>query len=189
MIAELYQKFIFDDTALTYIPLILPLLTEYPVQAKQLFSWIAGTSRPREVVLGCEEALQGIGEKIEGYQVSDPEDGFEEEGEELSQEDLVQQTIVIVRCYGEGRSHPAHDRRRMLIPPAISRLPNTKSSPTLLTLSEAISSTLPELIQYTDSNSSTSLLLTVSHLIRKAWKWVQSTSDRGGEQRVHSIPL
>ncbi|WWD20183.1 hypothetical protein CI109_104659 [Kwoniella shandongensis] len=161
------RTFLLEDTALTYIPLLLPLTTKCPKSAPALLSLIASYGRPREVVLGLTEGIQYILERSEGFVVSDMED---EEGEGEDDVDwvglLAELEIILVGCKT-----------------AIPRLPNARSTPTLLSVAETISSALPILSHHATLVSSWSVLLAICDLVEVIWEWVQTTSDAGGEQR------
>lgn len=66
----------------------------------------------------------------------------------------------------------------------LPRLPNTKSTPTLLTLQDAAISVLANLAPYLFISASREILDQVCRLVESAWAWVQTTTDKGGEQRV-----
>lgn len=99
---------VFKETALTFIPSLLPILIDAPVPVKQLFELVASTSRPKEVVLALNEALQTVEERIEQLQWVDPSDDGQEEDlthEGVKYEDLVQDILaLIIKTYAQGRS-------------------------------------------------------------------------------------
>ncbi|WRT69580.1 uncharacterized protein IL334_006569 [Kwoniella shivajii] len=160
------RETILSDTSLTYLPLLLPL----PF-AKEAVLLVAEYAKPREVVLGLIEGIQSILDRSEGYQVSDndgEEDGDEGYNVDIDWVELIGEYILIIRC----------------LITAIPRLTNNKSTPTLLSINEAISSSLPIIAQETVSSSSKVLLKVLCELVDTTWKWTQETSDKGGEQRA-----
>jgi hypothetical protein len=66
----------------------------------------------------------------------------------------------------------------------VSRLPNSKSTPTLLALSDAIGPVIPRLNEGFTPETARRTLVQLSALIEASWKWSQTTSDKGGEQKV-----
>lgn len=67
---------------------------------------------------------------------------------------------------------------------ALPRLPNARSTPTLLNLSDSLVSLLQIIAPECDPAQSRQLLISTSELVSTAWVWTQTTSDKGGEQRV-----
>ncbi|WWC92924.1 uncharacterized protein L201_007887 [Kwoniella dendrophila CBS 6074] len=163
------REMILSETSLTYLPLLLPLSTIIS-SSKEIIFLIAKYSKSREVVLGLNEGIQSILDRAEGYQVSDDEDGFEEDSENdgVNWPELIDEYGLIISCLNV----------------AIPKLPNSKSTPTLLSLNEAISSSLPILSHHTTSYSSRNLSKSLCELVDTIWNWVQTTSDKGGEQRA-----
>ncbi|WWC95485.1 hypothetical protein V866_002349 [Kwoniella sp. B9012] len=161
------KQVILSDTSLTYLPLLLPLSTSIS-SAKELVCLIAEYSKAREVVLGLTEGIQSIVERAEGYQVSDDECDFDDEEIAVNWPGLIGEYELIIKC----------------ISIAIPRLPNSRSTPTLLSLSESISSSLPILSHQATTTSSRVLLKELCQLVNIIWVWVQNTSDKGGEQRA-----
>ncbi|WWC65965.1 uncharacterized protein I303_108587 [Kwoniella dejecticola CBS 10117] len=162
------------ETSLTYLPHLLPLSSSVPA-AEEIVLLIAEHGNPREVVLGLSEGIQSIVDRAEGYQVSDNSDGgaFEDENEDDGNMDidwpqLLEEYQVILRCF--------------II--ATPRLTNSKSTPTLLSLSESISNSLPVLAHQATTSSSRTLLRLLCELVEVVWGWVQKTIDSGREQRA-----
>ena len=97
----------FRETALIFIPSLLPVLVDAPLPVNQLFELIASTSRPKEIVLALNEALQTVEERIEQLQWTDVSD--DEQDEDLTYEgakyqDLVQGILgLIIKTYAQGR--------------------------------------------------------------------------------------
>lgn len=94
---------ILEESALTYIPAILPILPDAPASVKSIMGWISDLSRPREVVMALNEALQGLEEKAEGVSLSDDEDGqgFERDG--VDHEVLIEEFGLILQSYAIGK--------------------------------------------------------------------------------------
>ncbi|WVW86798.1 hypothetical protein I302_108853 [Kwoniella bestiolae CBS 10118] len=161
------REIVLSDTSLTYLPVLLPLSTSIP-PSNQLVLLIAEFSKAREVVFGLTEGIQSILDRAEGLQVSDDEDGdFEDEEISVDWPGLIQEYELIISCL------------RVAIP----RLTNSKSTPTLLSLSESISSSLPILAHQATTSSARVLLSGLCELVQVIWEWVQGTGDKGGEQR------
>ncbi|WWD04259.1 hypothetical protein V865_002327 [Kwoniella europaea PYCC6329] len=162
------KQVILSDTSLTYLPLLLPLSTSI-TSAKELVCLIAEYSKAREVVLGLTEGIQSIVDRAEGYQVSDDEGDFDDEEIAVDWPGLIGEYELIIKCLNI----------------AIPRLPNSRSTPTLLSLSESISSSLPILSHQATTKSARVLLKELCGLVNIIWVWVQNTSDKGGgEQRA-----
>jgi hypothetical protein len=66
----------------------------------------------------------------------------------------------------------------------VPRLPNTKSTPTLLALSDAIAPVIPRLNEGFTPSTARDILIKVSKLVDASWTWSQGTSDKGGEQKA-----
>ncbi|KAK6908805.1 hypothetical protein I203_102809 [Kwoniella mangroviensis CBS 8507] len=161
------KQVILSDTSLTYLPLLLPLSTSI-ISSKELVCLIAEYSKAREVVLGLTEGIQSIVDRAEGYQVSDDEGDFEDEEIAVDWPGLIEEYELIIRCLNV----------------AIPRLPNSRSTPTLLSLSESVSISLPILSHQATTISARILLKELCGLVNTIWVWVQNTSDKGGEQRA-----
>ncbi|OCF61888.1 hypothetical protein L486_01551 [Kwoniella mangroviensis CBS 10435] len=161
------KQVILSDTSLTYLPLLLPLSTSI-ISSKELVCLIAEYSKAREVVLGLTEGIQSIVDRAEGYQVSDDEGDFEDEEIAVDWPGLIEEYESIIRCLNV----------------AIPRLPNSRSTPTLLSLSESVSISLPILSHQATTISARILLKELCGLVNTIWVWVQNTSDKGGEQRA-----
>ncbi|WVQ66381.1 uncharacterized protein L199_004561 [Kwoniella botswanensis] len=161
------KQVILSDTSLTYLPLLLPLATSIS-SAKEVVLLIADHSNAREVVLGLTEGIQSIVDRAEGYQVSDDEGDFDDEEIAVDWPGLIEEYELIIKGLNI----------------AILRLPNSRSTPTLLSLSESISSSLPILSHQATTSSARVLLRELCGLVNTIWVWVQNTSDQGGEQRA-----
>lgn len=98
----------FKETALIFIPSLLPVLVDAPLPVKQLFEIIAFTARPKEVVLALNEGLQIVEERIEQLQWTDISDDEQEEDltyEGTKYQDLVQGILgMIIKTYAQGGS-------------------------------------------------------------------------------------
>jgi hypothetical protein len=75
----------------------------------------------------------------------------------------------------------------VLIDIVIVKLPNKKSTSTLLALSDAISPLLSCLYQTLDVEDARDTLFYLSRLVSNAWKWSETTEDKGGEQKVSTV--
>ncbi|WVF68427.1 hypothetical protein IAT40_003192 [Kwoniella sp. CBS 6097] len=163
---------ILADTALTYTPSLLPLVLPIP-QANDLLLLLAQYASPKEMVLALVEGVQSIVDRAEGFTVSDDEDevelgtGGEGDGE-VDWADLVLEYEVILRCFIS----------------CMTRLTTSRSTPTLLSVDEALSSSLPLISHQTTTNSARKILGLMCQLIDAAWRWVKKTEDAGGEQRA-----
>ncbi|WVQ95974.1 hypothetical protein IAU59_003073 [Kwoniella sp. CBS 9459] len=173
---EQRRSSILGDTSLTYTPLLLPLVLHVP-QATDLLLLIARHSNPKETILALVEGVQSIVDRAEGFTVSDDEDEDEDEGdgadaaegdEGVDWADLVMEYEVVLRC--------------LVI--CIPRLTTSKSTPTLLSIDEALSSSLPIISHQATTSSARQLLGLMCQLVDVAWKWVKATVDVGGEQRA-----
>jgi hypothetical protein len=100
---------ILEESALTYIPALLPILPDAPASVRTIMGWISDLSRPREVVMALNEALQGLEEKAEGVILSDDEDegNFEREG--TDHEVLVEELGLILESYATGKLRFTYD--------------------------------------------------------------------------------
>nr|ODN95588.1 hypothetical protein L204_04129 [Cryptococcus depauperatus CBS 7855] len=163
---EQRRLLVLQDSPLTFIPLILPLISVITDTASHLLVLIATHGRSREVIMALSEALQHIIDRAEGFVVSDDEGEDLQEKIEPSLESLWAEWRAVLTCLSK----------------AISRLPNARSTPTLLSLCEVLSSSLislgPEAHQY----PTWTCLSALNQFVLKAWEWVQGTSDKGGEQ-------
>jgi hypothetical protein len=92
---------ILEETALTIIPALLPILPDSRHEVEELLCQSASYSRPREVVLALNEALQHIEERAERVELSDV-DGNEED--EVNYKVLAKEFETVLRCYGIGQS-------------------------------------------------------------------------------------
>lgn len=87
---------------MTLIPALLPIVAEAPSSVETIFKHISDVSRPREVVLALNEALQHVEERVEGVQTSDDEDqgGFSREG--VDYEELGRELLLLLLTYTRG---------------------------------------------------------------------------------------
>lgn len=67
------------------------------------------------------------------------------------------------------------------------RLNLSRSTPTLIPLTDSIQNILPPLVGRIDISAARRLLMALLDLVSAAWKWVAGTSDEGGEQRVSRV--
>jgi len=102
------QRFVLEDTALTYIPLILPLASDSKEQARELLYEIARVARPREVLLALNEALSTIQEDAEGFFGIFGQGSGEYDDDELYNEmdhKTIQERLdVVMSCFPLGES-------------------------------------------------------------------------------------
>lgn len=180
------QTLVLHETALTLIPALLPILPETPTSVESVLRHISIVSRPREVTLALNEALQHIEERIEGIQMSDEEDeaGFGREG--VDYEELGRELVLVLKTYTRGtlRLRAVVTREGLADRLAVPRIKTAKSTPTLLTLSEASEHAIANLSQRLSAQTSRMVVAQVCHLVDACWTWVQGTNDQGGEQRV-----
>ncbi|KAK8849558.1 hypothetical protein IAR55_004893 [Kwoniella newhampshirensis] len=166
------RALLLEDTALTYMPLLLPLSLIGGPSVPRSLSLISQYGRPREVVLGLTEALQYMVERAEGFAFND--EGQDERGEVDEKVESVSEWLIAISEF---------ELILIYFKTAIPRLPNARSTPTLLSVSEAISLALDSLSSSTKADSSRGLIQQACELIDVIWEWVQPTSDAGGEQR------
>lgn len=76
----------------------------------------------------------------------------------------------------------------LTISQAIPRLPNARSTPTLLSLSEEISQSIKSLGPHASTFWSRTCLVMLCSLTDTIWDWTQKTTDKGGEQAVRLKP-
>ncbi|KAK4684012.1 hypothetical protein P7C73_g6195, partial [Tremellales sp. Uapishka_1] len=163
------RNLILESTALDYLPLILPLLTEKTEPTvTSLASIISAHGQPREVILALNQVVQDIEEKLESFVVSNDEDEFADEDGEVDYDSLALQLELALRCYAA----------------AVARLTNKRSTPTLLSITGTISSLLPLMVRYMSADMSRASLRAICELVDCSWKWTLSTEDAGGEQRA-----
>jgi len=94
------QRFILEDTALTYVPLVLPSVVDHFEPTLVLLQRIAEVGRPREVCLAFNEALQVLDEVANRPDVSDNGLAF---GDDVGDtEELAVQCSVILQCHATG---------------------------------------------------------------------------------------
>ncbi|KAL7419220.1 hypothetical protein Q5752_006057 [Cryptotrichosporon argae] len=149
-----------EDAALSYTPLLLPLPTP---SAAHLLRLIVQHASAREMTLALNEALAGLEEAAEGVAVSD------DEGEIVDDTDygeLARQLGVVLELYAT----------------TIPRLAQAKSTPTLLSLADALSAIQP-LSFHTSAAEARALLGRTCELVDATWAWAQTRDDRGGGQR------
>ncbi|WVR08161.1 hypothetical protein IAU60_005207 [Kwoniella sp. DSM 27419] len=157
---------ILRDTALAYTPVFLPVVATIPA-AVSIMELTAHYAKPKEMVLALTEGIQSVLERAEGFVVSDDESDFEEE------EDAIDWPALITE----------YDLSVKLLIACTPRLTTSKSTPTLLSLQEVISSTLPIVSHHTTPESARRLLERLCDLIQAISAWVETTADKGGEQR------
>lgn len=106
-VADTAQEVVFKETALTFIPSLLPVLIDAPAPVKHLFEIIAQTSRPKEVVLALNEALSTAEERIEDLllDISDDDEPELYDAQGINFKDLVQSMLALVlKTYAQGGS-------------------------------------------------------------------------------------
>lgn len=91
-----------EHTSLVYIPALLPILPDAPLAVCAVFKRIGDVSRPREVVLALNEALQTIEERVEGVSSSDTEDEGEFHREGADYDVLGQELLLVLQTYATG---------------------------------------------------------------------------------------
>lgn len=104
------------DTALTLVPLLLPLLSQ--PDAREVLQEMASTSSPRELVIALNEALSSIQDKAEGVVVDlsdeeksdtehDETEGTSTDGEQevdgVNWEDVLVQLQAVLKCYSSRK--------------------------------------------------------------------------------------
>lgn len=94
---------ILEESALTYIPALIPILPDASASVQTIVGWISELSRPREVVMALNEALQGLEAKAEGVVLSDDEDGQEFEREGVDHEVLIEEFALVLDSYTTGK--------------------------------------------------------------------------------------
>jgi hypothetical protein len=110
------QQFIFGETVLSYLPLLLPLLSDAPLLVRTLLETCMSACSPREAIIALNEACQLLEEQAEQYDVSDMSDAemqdpYGEEGvaiplsmeDEVDTEELVDRFILVVKLYTRGK--------------------------------------------------------------------------------------
>jgi hypothetical protein len=90
---------IFEETALAFIPALLPILPDSSAEVGALVLQSSETGRPREVIMALNEALQYVLDRTEDAYLSDQED---EESEEPNYEILGRELSLILRSYEQG---------------------------------------------------------------------------------------
>ncbi|RXK35312.1 hypothetical protein M231_07415 [Tremella mesenterica] len=166
------QQDLLEDLALSYIP---PLLNCVPctTKADPILNIISLISHPKEIILALNEAMLYMQDRVE-YQYESHSDS---ENDDLfgshpihSPEDLTivaEELLAILRCYSL----------------ALPRLENKKSTPTLLSLTEAVYPLLDVFSQNPSPTHARLILLGLARLVESAWEWTISTRDVGGEQK------
>ncbi|WVQ79315.1 hypothetical protein IAT38_001412 [Cryptococcus sp. DSM 104549] len=160
------RTLLFEDSALTYIPILLRLTNKAPELAPNLVNLIAAYGQPREVVMALSEGLQYVIDRAEGFGVSDHEGGEEEEEDADDAMEAVTEWLVIITSLAS----------------ALPRLPNVRSTPTLLSLSEVLSPSIAAISRHAGVDMACSCLMVMCRFVEIAWGWVQRTTDKGGEQ-------
>ncbi|KAI9633067.1 uncharacterized protein MKK02DRAFT_40453 [Dioszegia hungarica] len=170
------KEFIFGDTVLSYLPLLLPLHSDAPGLVETLVEACVEVCSPREAILALNESCQLLEERAERCDVS--KDGMDTDGDddededepvhEADPEDLVDEFVVVVDSYSK----------------VFARMPRIKSTPTLMTTFDAISSTLRCLLPGCTSSQASTLARGMASLIQAAYAWVGRSTDTGGEQRA-----
>lgn len=156
-----------EDSALTYISPIIRLSSTAPGTVHSLIQLISRYGRPREVLMALSEALQYVIDRAEGFSVSDDEeDNRPLDDDDVDYESLWAEWQMIISGY--------------II--AIPRLPNVRSTPTLLSLSEEISQSIRSLGPHASTLWSRTCLIMLCSLTDTIWNWAQKTTDKGGEQ-------
>ncbi|KIR78546.1 hypothetical protein I306_04474 [Cryptococcus gattii EJB2] len=161
------RTLLLEDSALTHISLIIPLSSTAPATVHRLIQLISTYSRPREILMGLSESLQYVIDRAEGFTVSDDEgNGQPLDDDDVDFESLWAEWQMIISG--------------LVI--AIPRLPNVRSTPTLLSLSEEISQSIRSLGPHTSTLWSRTCLVMLCSLVDNTWNWTQRTTDKGGEQ-------
>ncbi|AAW43909.1 expressed protein [Cryptococcus deneoformans JEC21] len=158
-----------EDSALTYISPIIRLSSTAPGTVHSLIQLISRYGRPREVLMALSEALQYVIDRAEGFSVSDDEeDNRPLDDDDVDYESLWAEWQMIISGY--------------II--AIPRLPNVRSTPTLLSLSEEISQSIRSLGPHASTLWSRTCLIMLCSLTDTIWNWAQKTTDKAA-----AIPL
>lgn len=89
---------IFEETALAFIPALLPILPDSNAEVGALVLQSAEMGRPREVIIALNEALQYILDRTEAAYLSDEEE--EKEGPNYT--NLAKEVTLIIRSYDQG---------------------------------------------------------------------------------------
>ncbi|OWZ42707.1 hypothetical protein C349_03540 [Cryptococcus neoformans var. grubii Br795] len=161
------RTLLLEDSALTYVSLIIPLSSTAPRTVHSLIQLISMYGRPREVLMALSEALQYVTDRAEGFSVSDDEgDNLPLDDDDVDYESLWAEWQMIISG--------------LII--AIPRLPNARSTPTLLSLSEEISQSIKSLGPHASTFWSRTCLVMLCSLTDTIWDWTQKTTDKGGEQ-------
>lgn len=139
--------------------------------------------------MALSEALQYVIDRAEGFSVSDDEeDNRPLDDDDVDYESLWAEWQMIISGYIIGmflyaiyesvRGYPLTSCQ------AIPRLPNVRSTPTLLSLSEEISQSIRSLGPHASTLWSRTCLIMLCSLADTIWDWAQKTTDKGGEQAV-----
>ncbi|TYJ57831.1 hypothetical protein B9479_001441 [Cryptococcus floricola] len=159
------RTLLLEDHALDYTASILQVTHSSPETVLPLIQLIAIYGKPREVLMAFSEALQYVVDRAKGFEVSDGEETDEEESNVNYDELWVEWQMLI-----------------MGLTIAIPRLPNTRSTPTLLSLQELLSSSIFSLGAHASSIWPRTAILVLCRLTDTLWRWVQTTTDKNGEQ-------
>ncbi|KIR99468.1 hypothetical protein L804_03098 [Cryptococcus deuterogattii 2001/935-1] len=160
------RTLLLEDSALTYISLIIPLSSTAPGTVHRLIQLISTYARPREILMALSESLRYVTDRAEGFTVSDDEENGQPLDDDVDYESLWAEWQMIVSG--------------LVI--AIPRLPNVRSTPTLLSLSEEISQSIRSLGPHASTLWSRTCLVMLCSLVDNIWDWTQRTTDKGGEQ-------
>ncbi|WVQ75064.1 hypothetical protein IAR50_004673 [Cryptococcus sp. DSM 104548] len=163
------RTLLLEDHALEYTTPILQVTHSSPEVVMPLIQLIAIYGKPREVLMAFSEALQYVVDRAEGFEVSDGEEAEEEAEEEennVNYDELWVEWQMLI----------------MGLTIAIPRLPNTRSTPTLLSLQDLLSSSIFSLGAHATSLWPRTAILILCRLIDTLWRWVQTTTDKNGEQ-------
>ncbi|KIR73777.1 hypothetical protein I310_02450 [Cryptococcus deuterogattii CA1014] len=160
------RTLLLEDSALTYISLIIPLSSTAPGTVHRLIQLISTYARPREILMALSESLRYVTDRAEGFTVSDDEENGQPLDDDVDYESLWAEWQMIVSG--------------LVI--AIPRLPNVRSTPTLLSLSEEISQSIRSLGPRASTLWSRTCLVMLCSLVDNIWDWTQRTTDKGGEQ-------
>ena len=157
------------------LPSLIPLIPDCAI-ARTVVNTIVDYARPKEVLLALSDVLSHIEEEAASGDAMSEDDA---EMEETSGEDLITQLGVVLECHSSS-GYILLDHLTIVLP----RLNLSRSTPTLLSLTDALSNVFPPLTPDLDIHSARHLLSSLSEMVSIAWKWVSTTSDSGGEQRV-----
>jgi hypothetical protein len=164
-----------EDSALGLLPCLIPLIPDCAI-ARTVVNTIVDYARPKEVLLALSDVLTRIDEETTAGEAMSEDEGAVEG---TSGEDLITLLGVVLECYSTS-GYICGRFLQVVIP----RLNLSRSTPTLLSLTDALGNVFPPLTPDLDIHSARHLLSSLAELVSVAWKWVATTSDAGGEQRV-----